>query len=65
MLTWINLRNQKLSQVVFRTQIGGKVAALNLIDREIDTIANDIKEGILITVEEVPGRKLRKSRYGL
>ena len=31
--------------------------ALNLIDREIDNIANDIKE---VTVEEVPGRKRRK-----
>ena len=41
-LTWINLRSQKLSQV-FQTQIGGKFAALNLIDREIDTVANDIK----------------------
>ena len=44
--TWINFRNQKLSQV-FQTQIGGKFAALNLIDREIDTIANDIKVGLL------------------
>ena len=42
--TWINLRNHKLSQV-FQTQIGGKFAAL--IDREIDTIANDIKVGLL------------------
>ena len=44
--TWINLRNQKLSQV-FQTQIGGRFAALNLIDREIDTIANDIKVRLL------------------
>ena len=44
--TWINLRNQKLSQV-FQTQIGEKCAALNLIDREIDIIANDIKVGLL------------------
>ncbi len=49
-LTWIKLRNQKLSQV-FQTHIGGKFAALNLIDREIDSIGNDIKEGLLVTVE--------------
>ena len=36
-----------------------KLAAFNLIDREIDTIANDIKEGLLVTVEEVPWRKWR------
>ena len=33
---------------VFQTQIGGKFAAINLIDREIDTIANDMKEGLLV-----------------
>ena len=48
------LRNQKLSQV-FQTQIGGKVAALNLVDCKRDTIVNDINEGLLVTVEEVPG----------
>ena len=37
--------SHKLSQV-FQTQIGGKFAALNLIDREMDTIANEIKEGL-------------------
>ena len=31
----------------FQTQIGGKFAALNLIDREIDTIANIINVGLL------------------
>ena len=31
---------------MFQTQIGGKFAALNLIDSEIDTIANDVKEGL-------------------
>ena len=32
---------------VFQTQIGGKFAALNLIDREIDTNANIINVGLL------------------
>ena len=41
-----HLDNQKLSRV-FQTQIGGKFAALDLIDREIDTIANDIKVELL------------------
>ena len=40
----------------FQIQIGGEFAALNLIDRELDTIANDIKEGLLVADEEVPGR---------
>ena len=35
------------------------LAALNMIDREIDTIADDIKEELLVTVEEVPRRKRR------
>ena len=39
------------NESVFQTQIGGKFAALNLIDREIDIIANDIKEGLVVTVE--------------
>ena len=63
-LTWINLSNHKLSQV-FQTQIAGKFAPLNLIDRGIDTVANDIKEGLLVTVEEIPGSKRRNSRFGL
>ena len=50
---------------VFQTQIGGEFAALNLIHREIDTIANEIIEGLLVTVEEVPWRKRRKSRFGV
>ena len=54
LLSWMNLRNQKLSQV-FQTQIGGKFAALNLIDCKRDTIANDINERLLLTVEEIPG----------
>ena len=58
------LSNHKLSQV-FQTQIGGKSAALNLIDREIDTLANNTKEGLLVTFEEVPGMKRRKSRFGM
>ena len=39
---------------VFQTQIGGKFAALNLIDREIDIIANDIEVGAT-AVEDVLG----------
>ena len=40
---------------MFQTQIGGKFAALNLIDCKRDTIANDINEGLLVTVEEILG----------
>ena len=40
---------------VFQTQIGGKFAALSLIDCKRDTVANDIKEGLLVTVEEITG----------
>ena len=53
-LTWINLGNRK-SSPVFPTQIDRKFAALNLIDCKRDTIANDTKEGLLVTVEEGPG----------
>ncbi|GFR71095.1 endonuclease exonuclease phosphatase domain containing protein [Elysia marginata] len=43
----------------FRAQIGGKFAALTLIDNDVDTMANSVKEVLVSTAEEVLGRKRR------
>ena len=50
---------------MFQTPIGGKFAALNLIDHEIDTIANDIKVGLVQLKrywEETDGSILQTNR---
>ena len=46
---------------VLQTKIGGKCAALNMTDHEIDTIAKYIEEEPLETVEEVLWRKRKKN----
>ena len=36
---------------VFQPQIGGKFAALCVLDSDVDTLANSLKEGLLSTAE--------------
>ena len=45
---------------VFQAQVGGKFAALNLIDSDEETLAGDIKEVLLTTAEEVLGKRWKK-----
>ncbi|GFR64464.1 craniofacial development protein 2-like [Elysia marginata] len=52
------LRDPNISET-FRAQIGGKFAALTLIDNDVDTMANSLKEVLASTAEEVLGRKRR------
>ncbi|GFR71232.1 endonuclease-reverse transcriptase [Elysia marginata] len=52
------LKDPNISET-FRAQIGGKFAALTLIDNDVDTMANSLKEVLASTAEEVLGRKRR------
>ena len=45
---------------VFQAKVDGKFAALCILDSEIDTLANSLKEGLLATAEEVLGRRRTK-----
>ena len=42
---------------MFQAKVDGKFAALCILDSEIDTLANSLKEGLLATAEEVLGRR--------
>ncbi|GFR77600.1 RNA-directed DNA polymerase from mobile element jockey-like [Elysia marginata] len=52
------LKDPNISET-FRAQIGGKFAALTLIDNDVDTMANSLKEVLVSTAEEVLGMKRR------
>ena len=45
---------------MFQAKVDGKFAALCILDSEIDTLANSLKEGLLATAEEVLGRRRTK-----
>ena len=45
---------------VFQARVGGKFAALSVLDSDVDTLASEIKEVLHTTAEEVLGRKRRK-----
>ena len=45
---------------MFKAKVGGKFAALCVLDSDVDTIANSLKEGLLLTAEEVLGRRRTK-----
>ena len=40
--------------------VGRKFSALCVLDSDVDTIANSLKEGLLLTAEEVLGRQKKK-----
>ena len=43
-----------------KDKVGGKFAALCILDSAIDTLVNSLKEGLLATAEEVLGRRRTK-----
>ena len=43
-----------------QAKVGGKFAALYILDSKIDTLANRLKEGLPSTAEEVFGRERMK-----
>ena len=45
---------------MLQAKVGGKFAALYILDSKIDTLANSLKEGLLSTAEEVLGRQRKK-----
>ena len=45
---------------MFQAKVGGKFAALPILDSDIDTLANSLKEGLLATAEGVLGRQRTK-----
>ena len=42
---------------VFQAKVGGKCTALYVLGIDVDTLANSLKEGLLLTAEEVLGRQ--------
>ncbi|KAI8486085.1 hypothetical protein Bbelb_361850 [Branchiostoma belcheri] len=59
---WLNVRLLRLLVVetIFQAQIGGKFAALSVLDNDVDSLAENIKETLLTTAEEVLGKRRRK-----
>ena len=53
------LKTPKITQV-FHAKIGGKFAALCVLDSDVETLANSLKEVLLSTAEEVLGRHRKK-----
>ena len=53
------LKDPQIAEV-FQAQVGGKFAALNIIDCDIDTLSNNIKETLITTADEVLGKKRKK-----
>ena len=47
---------------VFKAQIGDKITALNILDNDIDTICNNIKDVLLSSAEEVLRRERRNNK---
>ena len=47
---------------VFQAKIGGKFAALNFLDSDVDTMAADIKDVLLSSAAEVLGKEKRKKQ---
>ena len=45
---------------IFKAQVGGKFAALNLVDGDVDTLASNIKEVLTSTADEVLGKRKKK-----
>ena len=56
-----DLEKLRISEVL-QTKVGGKFLALCVLDSDVDTLANNLKEGLLSTAEEVPGRQRKKTQ---
>ena len=53
------LKDSNIAEL-FRAKVGGKFAALCVLDSDVDTLANSLKEVLLSTAEEVLGRQKKK-----
>lgn len=55
------LKDPKIAEI-FQAQVGGKFAALTLIDNDIDTLSNNINDVLTTTAKEVLGQKRRTTK---
>ena len=55
------LRDPAISKA-FQAQVGGKFAALNFVDSDVDTLAEDINEVLRSTASEVLGKRRKKAK---
>ena len=53
------LKDPKIAEV-FQSEVGGKFAALCILDSDIDTLANSLKEVLVTTATGVLGRQKTK-----
>ena len=51
-----NLKDPNMSEV-FQAKVGRQFLALCVLGSDVDTLANSLKEGLLLTAEEVLGRQ--------
>ena len=66
----LNLKNKRIrldleklkDPGVIQAQKGDKLAALNILNNDIDIISNNIKDVLLLSAEEVLGRERRNNR---
>ena len=47
---------------IFQARIGGRFAALNILDKEINELATSLNEAVLETAEEVVCRQRKKTQ---
>ena len=53
------LKDSNIAEL-FRAKVGGKFAALCVLDSDVDTLANSLKEVLLSTAEKVLERQRKK-----
>ena len=53
------LKNPNIAEV-FPAKVGGKFAALSVLDSNVDSLANSLKEGLLSAAGEVLGDRGRR-----
>ena len=56
-----DLEKLKENIKVFQAKVGEKFAALFILGSGVDTLANNLKEVLILTAEEVLGRKRNQS----
>ena len=57
------LKDPKITEV-FQAEVGGKFAVLCILDSNIDTLANSLKEVLVATAKGVLGRQKTKITLG-
>lgn len=63
-MNWRSCKDSNVARV-FKVTIGGKFAAFNLVDCNVDMLTGNIEEVIPSVAQEVLGHKKRRSNPGL